>query len=378
MDLAYYPKNYDDSRNRFLNSIKSVTGDKQLYSCKVPCEADPNLFVDSVYLPPTKTTEKLFILISGTHGLEGYAGSGIQQLFIQEYLNKMDRSNTGILLVHSLNPFGFKYHRRGTESGVNLNRNCSVHPAFFQISNEKSIAYTSKLIPTTVVDSDTASMLQQMTEQNGAIKFADISLDEFVKVIGLGQFHSSKGLEFGGKAPEPQIAALADILKNLMPQYKDVIHLDLHTGLGERARLHLLVDGQVEGLHPDLFAELLKPTQDADVYSFTDINDPGFYKTRGATNNLIAELITSQQRACSLTLEFGTLGHDLKAQLEALNSWLLEHQGSLYGYASKDLEEKIKQMYLERFFPSDVQWKEKVLQASREFFKRVLLRSGAL
>ncbi|MGZ3775901.1 MAG: hypothetical protein ACXVCY_19055, partial [Pseudobdellovibrionaceae bacterium] len=72
------------------------------------------------------------------------------------------------------------------------------------------------------------------------------------------------------------------------------------------------------------------------------------------------------------------LGHDLEAQLEALNSWLLEHQGSWYGYATKDLENKIKKLYLERFFPSDAKWGLAVLSSSREFFKRVFERTGIL
>ncbi|MGZ3797799.1 MAG: DUF2817 domain-containing protein, partial [Pseudobdellovibrionaceae bacterium] len=112
----------------------------------------------------------------------------------------------------------------------------------------------------------------------------------------------------------------------------------------------------------------------SDIYAFTDSDAPGFYKTRGATNNLVAELIGPHQRGCALTLEFGTLGHDLKAQLESLNSWMLEHQGTWYGYANRDLEVKIKQLYLERFFPSDDLWRETILKTSREFFKRIFKR----
>ncbi|MGZ3794149.1 MAG: M14 family metallopeptidase, partial [Bdellovibrio sp.] len=353
MSLTYFPLNYSESRKRFLNSINQMSMKKEFYQWNVPSAVAENLSVDAVYVPAIKTKKRLFVLISGTHGLEGYAGSGIQQLFIEEYLEKLNRDETGFLIVHSLNPYGFMFHRRGTESGVNLNRNCSVNADFFQEPNLKSIEYTNKFIPAVPVNSETAFMLQQKNLKNGEVEFDGTSLDEFVKVIGLGQFHNAKGLEFGGFEPEPQIASLIKVLKDLIPQYKDIVHLDLHTGLGERGSLHILVDGQVEGLHPILFSEILKPEVDVEVYSFTDSKEPGFYKTRGATNNLIAELVKADQRACALTLEFGTLGHDLEAQLEALNSWLLEHQGSWYGYATKDLENKIKKLYLERFFPSD-------------------------
>ncbi|MGZ3744958.1 MAG: M14 family metallopeptidase [Pseudobdellovibrionaceae bacterium] len=374
MSLAYFPVNYDESRLNFLKSVNKLSGKWELTQWKVPCDSDPHLFVDSVYMPPTKDKKRLFILISGTHGLEGYAGSGIQQLFLEEYLNRVDKTETGFLVIHSLNPFGFKYHKRGTESGVNLNRNCSIHSDFFQVPNIKSIEFTNQFIPVRAVDSETSFMISQMVKRGEEVEFAGTSMDEFVKAVGLGQFHEAKGLEYGGKAVEPQIASLIDLLKKLIPQYRDVIHLDLHTGLGERARLHLLVDGQEEGLHSQLFSELFQPKHDSDIYAFTDSDAPGFYKTRGATNNLVAELIGPHQRGCALTLEFGTLGHDLKAQLESLNSWMLEHQGTWYGYANRDLEVKIKQLYLERFFPSDDLWRETILKTSREFFKRIFKR----
>lgn len=378
-DLNYFPKSYDDSRSAFLKRIADVSGEQSVFKWKIPCEGDPTLMVDSVYLPPTSSKKRLFILISGTHGLEGYAGSGIQQLFINEYLNKVNRTDTGFLLVHSLNPYGFKYHRRGTENGVNLNRNCSIHASFFEAPNEKSIEFSSRFIPVQAVNAESCYLLSRMTGTNEEdVRFDDVSLDEFVKVVGLGQFNTPKGLEFGGKQPEPQIAAYIELLKELIPQYQDVIHLDLHTGLGERAHLHLLVDGQDEGLHPELFNEILNPQLDSEIYAFTDANVPGFYKTRGATNNLVAELVNSNQRACALTLEFGTLGHDLKAQLEALNSWMLEHQGTWYGYANRNLEAKIKDLYLERFFPADINWRIKILDVSREFFKRMLTRCQIL
>lgn len=378
INLTYFPQDYGQSRTSFLHEAKKHEGTQKLHQWKVPCKTDQNLFVDALYLPALKMKKRLFILISGTHGLEGYAGSGVQQLFLQEFLNKMDRSETGCLVVHSLNPYGFKYHRRGTEAGINLNRNCSVESSFFQSENKKSLELAAQFIPTQAVISETSYLLKTMKKNESAVHFDTVSMDDFVKVVGLGQFHDPKGLEYGGTAPEPQIASLIHLLKELIPQYGDIVHLDLHTGLGERGRLHLLVDGQAEALHPQLFAEILQPDLDKEVYDFTDSNEPGFYKTRGATNNLIAELVSPGQRACALTLEFGTLGHSLEAQLESLNSWMLEHQGLLYGYFNKPLEERVRGLYLERFFPADMQWRETILATSQEFFKRVLSRSGIL
>ncbi|KAL9182926.1 hypothetical protein ACHAXT_004205 [Thalassiosira profunda] len=69
---------------------------------------------------------------SGTHGVEGYLGSAVQLRFLHELFlenQNLHRSpdNSGrvrkILLIHSVNPYGMRHHRRTNENNVDLNRN---------------------------------------------------------------------------------------------------------------------------------------------------------------------------------------------------------------------------------------------------------------
>lgn len=384
-DLHYFPKNYESARENFINLMDLLPGNPdrvpqeiETGRWKVPSPTDDSLWVDHAYLPARKEPERLFVIISGVHGLEGYAGSAIQSMFIREFLPKIDRNQTGIFLVHALNPFGYKYHRRGTENHVNLNRNCSSKPDLFQFQNPQSLHLSQTFIPHAPVDSTICHLVKSQSEKNQKMYFGDVSSDEFIKAVGIGQFVRPDALEYGGKQPEPQIQALIDALKAYIPQYKDIVLLDLHTGLGFRGRLHLLT-GDVEGsVDASLFEELFDPELDSSVYDFTSSDTDGFYKTLGATNNLFPEIANSQQRVCALTMEFGTIGHDKAGQLESLNQWLLEHQGLFYGYADAQLEAKIKQNYLEKFFPSDPEWKKTVLATAREFFQRTFTRAQIL
>jgi hypothetical protein len=77
-------------------------------------------------------------------------------------------------------------------------------------------------------------------------------------------------------------------------------------------------------------------------------------------------------------MEFGTLGHDLPAQLEGLNLWLTEHQGNLYGYSSPELRAKVEAAHLEKSNPSSREWQQMVLSAAGGLLSRVLTRLGAL
>jgi hypothetical protein len=374
----FFPLNYQNARERFLALRQQAVGQKSLDTWHVPSATENDLYTDTLYLPPHSKKRTLFVFISGVHGLEAYAGHAIQAMALKEFFPKVIRAETGFYFVHSLNPYGFKHHRRNTEAGVNLNRNCSASPALYSIKNEESVRLSQRFIPARPVDGPVCELLRRRRDQNGKIFFEDVPLDDFIKSTGLGQYTDPTGLEFGGFGPEPQVTLLTKALREILPGYKDIVLFDLHTGLGERARLHLLT-GDTEGcVHPDLFRELFDPANDRDVYEFTPADSEGFYQTHGATNNIFPELALTGQRVCAMTMEFGTLGHSLEAQMLSLNQWLLEHQGHFYGYATPELERLVRSDYLEKFFPRDPKWREAIIHVSREFLGRVFTRSHIL
>lgn len=376
-DLDYFPKDYADSRARFVRSVSKLEGPVQAANKAIPGKKDPDLAVDDVYLPPTGGgRDRLVVLILGIHGLEAYAGSAIQSLFLDEILPKIDRRSTGVYVVHSMNPYGFKHHTRYTENNVNLNRNCGVGDALYGIRNALSLRMSDRFCPKERVTSLQSNLLSRLREEAGRILFDDVSLDEFIKAVGPGQFESEVGLEFGGFRPEPQTAFFTERLRQILPGYKDVLVFDLHTGLGERGRLHLLTGERADSLNKSLLQEVFHPLDDRQIYDFTPNESEGFYKTDGATNDLFPQVASADQRICAVTMEFGTLGHSREAMLESLNRWMLEHQGHHHGYGTPDLEKEIKRLYLEKFFPSDETWRSGIVATSRELFRRVFERAG--
>lgn len=375
---SFFPKNYKDSQIRFEKLAKALPEPKTFGRWKVDSVSDGDLAVDHLYIPARVTPKKLLILISGVHGSESYAGSAIQEMFLQEILPTLDLANTGIFLVHSLNPYGFKNHSRLTEHKVNLNRNCSSNERMFSIRNRECLELCKRFIPAEPVNSTKSFLLQNMTQENNKVSFQEVTLDQFVKTTCMGQFETPEALEFGGFQPEPQIRDLTAKLQELMPAYSDVVALDLHTGLGHRGRLHILTDSNARGLHQALLGEILDPKSDEVIYEYTPHHHEGFYTVYGGTNNLFAELAADDQRVVALTMEFGTNGHDLPAQLEGLNQAILDHQGTHYGYASEDLKKQIADWTLERSFPSDPAWRNQIVDTAKKFIETVLQRLGSV
>lgn len=377
-DLSYFPQNYADSRRKFLARVDNIPEPKTIGSWKIPGSVDDDLFVDHVWLPPTGRPETLFVITSGIHGPETYAGAAIQSLFLDEILPAVNRRNIGIFVAHAMNPYGFKYHERCTEAGVNLNRNFSVSGENYGRGNVDSLRLCGRFLERGPVRSLQSRLRKSLKMKNGKAFFDEVSMDELVKGIIPGQFERPEDVEFGGFGPEPQTKAFIEKLRELMTPFRDIVGFDLHTGLGDRNRLHLLTDVPGPSLNHDLFAELFHPEEDREFYVFTPPEAEGFYPVYGALNSAFGDLAREDQRACSITMEFGTLGHSIEAQIETMDGFLLAHQGRVHGYASEELERQVREADFLRFRPASEDWHLAVIAASRGLFQRVFKRAGAI
>jgi hypothetical protein len=119
----YFASTYAEAREKFRTTAKQSGAD--LHSYELNEFSGPNneaLTTDVALIGPNDAENVLFI-ISGTHGVEGFAGSGCQVGFFIDELYEAFPSNTLCVLIHALNPYGFAWLRRVNESNVDINRN---------------------------------------------------------------------------------------------------------------------------------------------------------------------------------------------------------------------------------------------------------------
>lgn len=117
------PDTYEASRARFcagLAAVQAIWPAAQLHSHNLTGEAD--LSIDWISAEAQTQKERVLLVTTGAHGIEGFVGSALLQLFMEEYLPQLDLQNTGILLVHAINPWGMKHRRRVNGHNVDLNR----------------------------------------------------------------------------------------------------------------------------------------------------------------------------------------------------------------------------------------------------------------
>ena len=297
---------------------------------------------------------------------------------MKEFGADLDHKNTGYLIVHSLNPFGFKNYRRATEYNVNLNRNFSVSSDLYRTSNAAYSKLRGSLEPRGQVTDPVAHLISIAVQLGSKILFGQTSLDEFEESIGQGQYESPRGLEYGGARAEPQVSDFLGHLKEISAPYVDVVLMDIHTGLGESHALHLMPGDAKGSVDPVLFSMLFNLKEDKKIYKYTPNDTDGFYHTHGDLNNVMPELLSNHQRSVALTLEFGTIGGGMWAKLQTLNRIILENQGFHFGYVNRSIEAKVRKDFADLFFPTEILWRQNAINKAREVMARTLARMKQL
>jgi predicted deacylase len=313
------------------------------------------------------------VITSGNHGPEGYAGGALQALFMEEILSKLPLDSTGILLVHALNPWGFKHHRRGTENNVNLNRNFDITRDLFSTRNEGYEQLATMLEPRGRVRSSLAFPASRLLVEMAVKK--DVTQQTLTEAIGKGQYRHATGINYGGQDFEPQTVAIIPILERVTAPYSSILNLDLHTGLGKKNVLHLMTKREMNAKSRAAFNKLVDPVRDRGQYEVTPPEAEGFYEIHGDYANILGKLHPDEKRIIiPLTAEFGTVGNGLPGKITTINRLILENQGHLNGYANARTQSAVERRYLELFYPQTGAWKESTLQKGRYLLDVIVRR----
>ena len=379
-DLDYFPVSYSQSVQRFEAQASLISKKYKNVSAEafpVPSTTDSDLQINSLFIPAQTTPRDLLVITSGVHGGEAFAGSAVQQLMMQEILPKMNLSQTGVLLIHAINPYGFKHFRRVSENNVDLNRNFPANDNLYTMKNEGYEVLRNILSPEGVVDDLFINRMTREYDILSGLVSGQYKVKQLGDSIGQGQHHHPQGLAFGGVKPEPNVHIVTALMKKISQPYQRVVILDVHTGLGSSYQLHMMSSDGISYKNSAFLRKLFRPKHDGNHYDLATGDDEGFYPTPGDIINALPVVLAADQpgkEVLAMTAEFGTLGDGPLNQLRTLNRMIVELQGFRYGYASPSIEESVKHDYRELFFPSDLTWRKVVLSKSRYVIGRVIQR----
>jgi len=115
-DLSAFSESYPEARGKFLDAARAAGAKLAHY----PHPAGGALHLDVAVLGPPEAPN-ILVVGSGTHGVEGFAGSAAQVAWLRE-AHRLP-AHAALALFHAHNPWGFERRTRVTEENVDLNRN---------------------------------------------------------------------------------------------------------------------------------------------------------------------------------------------------------------------------------------------------------------
>jgi predicted deacylase len=295
--------------------------------------------------------QRLLIVTSGIHGVEGYAGSAVQSAFMAAHVQPLPGS--AVALVHALNPWGFAHLRRVNENNVDLNRNfLDASDGYAGVPEEYRMLHPL-LNPPSLPAADAFHLRAGCY----ALRYG---VQPLRRAIAAGQYEFERGLFFGGSRREQSAAIFLGWLTERCARVEHLLALDLHTGLGPFAAMTLLAQRNTRPEHlASISSALAVP-----VVHGGGVESAGAYFVRGSMLGMLRQALP-HSRVDAATVEFGTLGG-----LRMLHALREENRWHHYGNGS--LDHPAKRRLRAVFNPDAARWRHAVIAQGTQLLARAV------
>jgi len=348
IDTELFPANYFFGRQRWLAEL----GDELIcfsYPCSGKGPEGEELFTDTVWIGP-EDAAKVMVLIGGTHGIEGFAGTAIEIDVLRLIAggHVVIPANTAVLMVHALTPWGYAWLRRCDADGVDLNRNV--------------VDFSRPIPENTGYEELKPALFLADTQQRKSV-FAEFEhlhgREALEKAISAGQYCDPVGPFYGGLVPAHGRLVVEDLIHKYSLQQRDLAAIDLHTGLGSFGYGEIICDHQ-----PDSPATKVARQWYGDSVTLPLLGTSSSVPKLGLLDYAWHAIMN--ERSCYITLEFGTYRTD-----QLFEVLLRDHQ--LWAQSNNDpARREHSQLMRQHFCPNDQAWKEMVLFRGRQVINQAL------
>ena len=307
--LFQIPRSYLEARTEFLECAAKVGGRLSSYlnPCSQGIEAE-GLYCDLAEIGALDA-EKVILISSGAHGVEGYCGSALQSHLLSELNAEPLPTNIRFVLVHALNPYGFSHSLRTTEDNVDLNRNF-VDFSSLELNDPQYHNFRNQVFPDNWYGSDLERVLarvEQFIDQEGE--------SAFQALMTKGQYSHPQDPYFGGLSPTWSNQIWSEICSTVLRGASTVVHIDLHSGLGEYGACEVIYTG------PPTDVAIGEAKR---IFGEHDVIPSG--AENSVTPNISGPLINGVRQvhpdAIGIALEFGTVPISQMLRNVILATWL--------------------------------------------------------
>lgn len=344
--LAFYDPSFEAARRRFVGLCAAM--DLETSEHAIGGSGDT---LSLAHFGNRESARKLVVL-SGVHGVEGFAGSAAQIAFLRRH--RRARPRVHVLLAHVVNPYGMRRFRRTTADNVDLNRNLvSDYDARARVDQ------ATRALGRPISSRRLARLPDPFWVAWLALRVAAFGgLRKMKEAFAGGQFFDRQGLFYGGAARAPEIDAIFSALRTCLceAEPENVIFFDLHSGIGDFGHCMLLANGGSTERAGRIFDTSIEQGH----------GDAGVYAVDG---DLMRGLKAGfgMPEACAVTFECGTGA--------ALGTFLaLRYANSVQHHFADNpaRAERARARMLRAFCPRSERWRTTYVRSAIHFLDRAL------
>ncbi|MBT2321941.1 M14 family metallopeptidase [Variovorax paradoxus] len=347
---AFSPR-YAQARQKFLEGCASAGLSVRSHVHPRKGREGEELAMD-VALEGEANPERLLLVSSACHGVEGHCGSGVQTFALHdaEWREKARAQGVAVLYVHALNPYGFSHSRRVTHENVDLNRN------FLDFSQPLPVNEAYARLHALLLPDEWPPTPANQAEIDGLIEREGLGF--YQAAVTRGQYQFADGLFYGGDAPTWSNRTLREVLRTHAGGARRIAWIDFHTGLGPSGIGERIFAGR-DDKAAYARANTWWGTAAAPVTSMYDGSSTSAFLTGLMCYALDDECPQAEHTA--IALEYGTLSMLEVTQALRADHWLHKHPE-----APAELAAAIRSQMLETFYTDTDAWRGQVISQARQ------------
>lgn len=357
----HFSPSYAVARAKFLAAAAEAGAAIESLPHPLKGIAGEDLAADLAWIGP-RDARAVLVTVSGTHGIEGYYGSGIQVGWLRDGHAARLPAGVALLNIHASNPYGFSWGRRVNEDNMDINRNFI---AFERGATPPQNPAYAEVQPWLLPENWDAAAISGIEAQLKAYYERVGAKAANAAIVG-GQHSHADGIFYGGTAPCWSHHMIRDVCTRYLSRAERIAVVDFHTGLGPFGYSELICrhapDSQALSLARQWFGDA--------------VTSPAL----GQSDSPIIEgnLRMGIARFCepavtvAVNIEVGTLPSEQVRLSVIADNWL-----HLRGDVFSEQGQAIKRQIRAAFYPEDPSWADICYPRALEIQQQALVGLGA-
>ena len=333
---------YAAARRAFLDRCLARGAALQSFVLNRKGPAGEAIATDVAVLGP-EVSDTVIVITSGVHGPEGYVGSAIQNLILDQQIDRL--APVTVVLIHAVNPFGYAWSRRVNEDGIDINRN------FVDFTKPRPLRPAYDELHRFLVPADWVGPAREAADGQILSYIEHHGQRAFQAAITTGQYEHPDGLCYGGRSPCWSNTTFRRLLGRFVNGRRHVVHVDLHTGLGTYGEPELIYPwrNDPEGRNR------VRSWFDYQVACFDDDSSVSV-EVGGSIVTAFSDVIQGATFS-PIVVEYGTVPFNTTTTALRGDVWLWARANGTGAHASE-----IRSYVRKAFFPDEAPWKRRTIE----------------